>query len=37
MKKLKPNDYFCAGFLVGVVAGAGIVAIGFLAEISVFI
>lgn len=37
MKKLKPNDYFCSGFLLGMVAGVVIVVIGFLAEISVFI
>lgn len=37
MKKLKPNDYFCSGFLLGMVAGAVIVVIGFLAEINAFI
>ena len=37
MKKLKPNDYFCSGFLLGMLAGAVIAVIDFLAEISVFI
>lgn len=37
MKKLKPNDYFCSGFLLGMATGAVIVTIGFLVEISMFI